>query len=48
MIKSVVREHHWEPNIIGSLFIDGDSYDSLEYWYDDIQQMHEDLKPKKK
>lgn len=49
MIKTVVREHHWAPEIIGALSISGDDdYNSIEYWYSDIQEMHKDLTKKKK
>lgn len=46
MIKSVVREHHWTPEIIGKLDVEGDDYNSLEYWYNDVCEQHEQLKKK--
>jgi hypothetical protein len=47
MIKSVVREHHWTPEQISKLNIDGGDYDSLEYWYNDVLEVHDQLKSKK-
>lgn len=35
-IKTVVREHHWEPSVIGGLFLDDQDYEGLLYWYDDV------------
>lgn len=46
MIKTVVREHHWSPEIVGDLFINGDDHESLEFWYDDCVQMNKELKDK--
>ena len=49
MIKTVVREHHWTPEQIGVLSVDGDDdYNSLEFWYNDISEVVADLKKKKK
>jgi hypothetical protein len=41
MIRSVVREHHWPPDIIGGFYVDGDMYDSLEFWFDDVVNTNE-------
>jgi hypothetical protein len=47
MIKSVVREHKWLPEKIGSFFIDdGDMY-GLEFWYLDCIEIAERMNPKK-
>lgn len=46
MIKSVVREHHWSPRIVGDFFIDGEDYDGLEFWYTDLVEAHKELKSK--
>lgn len=49
MVKSVIREHSWLPKEIGSLFIDNQDYEGLEYWYDDLKELESKLKlPKKK
>jgi hypothetical protein len=46
MIKTVVREHHWSPEIVGDLFINGYDHESLEYWYDDCVEANAELKKK--
>lgn len=49
MIKQIVLELKWLPNQIGSLFIDGQDYNGLEYWYDAVYKMLKELNtPKKK
>lgn len=48
MIKSIVREHHWPPDIIGGLFVDNLDYHGLIYWYEDVKELSEELKPKTK
>lgn len=47
MIKSVVREHHWSPEVISSLYLDGVDYFGLEWWYNDSKEVEESLKSKK-
>ncbi len=47
MIKSVVREHHWPPHVIESLYHDGIDFFGLKYWYDDIIEVDKELKSKK-
>ncbi len=44
MITSVVREHHWLPAQVGSLFLDADDHYGLEYWYNDLVEVNEELK----
>jgi hypothetical protein len=44
MIKSVVREHKWSPTIIGDLFIDCQDYQGLEYWYQDVLKVSNEIK----
>lgn len=46
MIKSVVREFHWAPSVVGALYFDSIDYEGLEYWYDDVVQVHKEFKPK--
>jgi hypothetical protein len=36
MIKSVVREHHWSPDVINDLFLDDFDFFGLEFWYKDV------------
>lgn len=47
MIKSVVRDHHWPPNIFGGFFIDDEDAEGLEFWYNDTLDMIKRTKPKK-
>lgn len=47
MIITVVREHHWPPHIIDNLFLDDQDYKGLEFWYNDICKVHEELTKKK-
>jgi hypothetical protein len=48
MIRNVVREHSWSPDIIGDLFIDDQDYRGLEYWDTDVVKLNKELQPKKK
>jgi hypothetical protein len=47
MIKSVVREHHWSPAIVGDFYIDEIDHEGLEFWYNDVKEVSESLKEKK-
>jgi len=47
MVKSVVREHHWSPEIIKELFHDNIDYLGLVYWYNDVCEVIDDVKNKK-
>jgi hypothetical protein len=47
MIVSVVREHHWAPEIIGALFVDDGDHHGLEFWYNDVLEVSNELKKKK-
>lgn len=44
MIASVAREYKWPPEVIGGLFFDAEDYEGLIFWYNDIQEMHKELK----
>lgn len=44
MIKTIVREHHWTPEHISSLFHDGIDYFGLIYWYNDVVDTVKELK----
>lgn len=51
MFRTVVREYHWSPAIVGDFYIDDIDLEGLEFWYNDILEMHDQLKrslPKKK
>lgn len=43
MIKTVVREHHWTPNKIESLYLDDADFFGLKYWYNDILEVNDEL-----
>lgn len=47
MIKSVVREHHWAPSVVGALYFDNEDYLGLEYWYNDVTETVKALEKKK-
>ena len=36
MIKTVVRDFKWTPQVIESLYLDGTDFRGLEYWYNDV------------
>jgi hypothetical protein len=46
MMKSCVREFGWEPRILGSLYFDEEDHEGLYFWYNDIDEVHKDLKRK--
>lgn len=48
MIKSVVREHKWIPEVIDKLFLDDYDHRGLLYWYNDIDEVNKELKKKSK
>ncbi len=45
MIKSVVREHHWPPSVIGGLFLD-EGIDGLIFWFNDVKEVSDSLTKK--
>lgn len=47
MIKSIVREHKWTFLIIEEMFLDEQDFKGIEFWYQDIKEVTEALKPKK-
>lgn len=47
MIRSVIREHHWSPKEVGDFYLDDSDYKGLEFWYNDVKEMHDELKKKK-
>ena len=46
MVKTVVREHHWSPDIINGLYLDDIDRFGLEYWYNDIIECVKEIKKK--
>lgn len=47
MLTSVAREFHWPPETLGGFFIDDIDLNGLEFWYNDVVEVHEELKTKK-
>ena len=47
MIVSVVREYKWTPHYVEGLFLDEADLFGLEYWFNDVKKLIEDLKTKK-
>jgi hypothetical protein len=47
MLTSVAREYHWPPEILGGFFVDNVDLYGLEFWYNDVFEVHEELKQKK-
>lgn len=46
MIKSVVRQYHWPPQVIEELYHDNIDYRGLEYWYHDVEAIVKEIKNK--
>lgn len=44
MIKTVVREHHWTPDTVNGLFLDGIDHFGLEWWYEDVKEVSDEMK----
>jgi hypothetical protein len=47
MIVTVVREHHWLPEEIAKLKLDDEDYKGLGFWYNDVINVINELKPKR-
>ena len=47
MIKTVVREHHFSPAQVGDFYFDAIDYQGLEWYYDDICKVIDEMKKKK-
>ena len=48
IIKSIIREHHFPPQVIDALFVDDQDYHGLEWWYNDVRQAGEEFEAKLK
>lgn len=44
MMKSVVRNHHWAPQVMRALYFDSKDISGLVYWYADVIQAEKQLK----
>lgn len=47
IIKTVVREHHFSPLEIDAFFLDEKDHWGIEFWYNDIKKVNDELKTKK-
>lgn len=47
MIKSVVREHHWPPAVVNTMYLDAVDHEGLIYWYDDVCAVAKEVNEKK-
>ena len=48
MVASVVRSYHWTPRQIDEMYLDDEDYYGLEYWYNDVMEVSDELKSKSK
>lgn len=47
MIKSVVRQYNWSPEIVGKLKLDDLDYKGLLYWYNDCKEIEKQIEEAK-
>lgn len=43
-----MREYHFTPDVIDTFFLDSKDHHGIEYIYDDIFEVIQEMKPKKK
>ena len=48
MIRSVVRDSKWIPEVIDNLFVDKQDHHGLLFWYYDLIEVHKELKASQK
>lgn len=46
MVRSIYREHHWPFEIISGLFVDNVDPQGIEFVYEDIVQVSEEIRAK--
>lgn len=46
IIKTVVRYHHWSPEVINNMYTDDYDHQGLLYWYNDCREQDENFKSK--
>lgn len=46
MIKTVVRNFKWTPDVIGEMYCDDEDFYGIDYWYKDIQEQHAEIDAK--
>jgi hypothetical protein len=47
MVKSCVREYHWPPSVIEEMYLDDIDYKGIEFWYNDLVDIRNQIKAKK-
>ena len=47
MVISVVRNHHFTPDVIDGFFLDDIDYHGLLFWYEEAREIEKSMKPKK-
>ena len=47
MVTTIVREFKWTPSEINKLYVDGVDFESLIFWYKDIEKVIKEMKAKK-
>jgi len=48
MIVTVMREHHWTPDVIDKLYFDDDDHHGIKFIYDDVKAVNDEIKGKAK
>lgn len=43
MIKTVIRGHHYTPGEIDALFIDGQDHHGIEWLYEDLKEIDDEI-----
>lgn len=46
MVKSVIRAHHYPPDIVDKLFLDDQDHHGIEWLYNDLKEEQKDLTKK--
>ncbi len=46
MVKSVIRGHHYPPDVVDELFLDDKDHWGLEWLYNDLDDEQKELKGK--
>ena len=51
MVLTIGRSFGWaSPKVINELYVDGEDWEGIEYWYKDVQNQHKEIEkqnPKK-
>jgi len=44
----VVREHHWQPQILSEMYLDDQDHRGVVFWYNDIVEVNKEMKTQNK